>query len=126
MNEEINTLSFKYDEIESHFMHFIKEDGKYLFKNELYFTDELHHNAFNQDYYIIGTYQAKKWCEDEVFNIIEIIKDYESFNFGEVNTDFSSPERVVNMYTYIIGEYIVNNWLEKFEFVKTVFNNEES
>ena len=126
MNEEINTLSFKYDEIESHFMHFIKEDGEYLFKNELYFTDELHHNAFNQDYYIIGTYQAKKWCEDEVFNIIEIIKDYESFNFGEVNTDFSSPERVVNMYTYIIGEYIVNNWLEKFEFVKTVFNNEES
>ena len=34
MNEEINTLSFKYDEIESHFMHFIKEDGQYLFKNE--------------------------------------------------------------------------------------------
>ena len=33
-------------------------------------------------------------------------------NFGEVNTDLSEPERVVNMYTYIVGEEIVNDWLE--------------
>ena len=29
---------------------------------------------------------------------------------GEVNTDFSDAEKVVNMYTYIIGEDVVNNW----------------
>ena len=27
-------------------------------------------------------------------------------NFGEVYTDFSSAEAVVNMYTYIIGEQL--------------------
>jgi hypothetical protein len=60
------------------------------------------------DYYIIGSYKAKQWLGEEVFNIINIIKDYEMDNFGEVYTDFSSPEKVVNMYAYIIGEQVVN------------------
>jgi hypothetical protein len=33
-------------------------------------------------------------------------------NFGEVNTDFN-PEKVVNMYTYIIGEEIVEEYKDK-------------
>ena len=45
-----------------------------------------------------------------MFNIIGYIKDYEQDNFGEVYTDFTSPEAVVNMYTYIIGEQIVSDW----------------
>ena len=38
------------------------------------------------------------------------IKDYEQSNFGQVTTDFSDPEKVVNMYVYIIGEDIVNDF----------------
>ena len=81
----------------------------------------MHHYCFNTDYYIIGTYQAKKWLGENVFEIIEEIKTYEKDNFGEVNTDFSDPEKVVNMYAYIIGEEIVfdyvdeNNLIEKAE-----------
>jgi hypothetical protein len=60
------------------------------------------------DYYIIGSYKATQWLGEEVFNVINIIKDYEMDNFGEVYTDFSSPEKVVNMYAYIIGEQVVN------------------
>ena len=102
-----NSNAYKYEEIKEHFEDFIQDQDKDWIKENF---DDLHHHAFNNDYYIIGTYQAKKWLGDEVFEIINIIKEYENDNFGEVNTDFSDPEKVVNMYTYIIGEDVVNNW----------------
>jgi chloramphenicol O-acetyltransferase len=71
-------------------------------------ADDLHHALFNTDYYIIGTYKAKQWCGDNVFDIIETIREYEEFNFAEVSTDLSDSESVVNMYTYIIGEEILS------------------
>ena len=46
--------------------------------------DDLHHEAFNTDYYIIGTYQAKQWLGDMAFNVINHVKEYEQENFGEV------------------------------------------
>ena len=99
--------AYKYEEIKEHFEDFIKDQDKEWIKENF---EDLHHHAFNNDYYIIGPHQAKKWLGDEVFNVIDIIKQYEMDNFGEVNTDFSQPEKVVNMYTYIIGEDVVNNW----------------
>ena len=42
-----------------------------------------------------------------MFEVIEVIKEYEQSNFGEVSTDLSDPEKIVNMYTYIVGEEIV-------------------
>tara|TARA_R100001440_G_scaffold47361_1_gene67075 strand:+ start:3185 stop:3532 length:348 start_codon:yes stop_codon:yes gene_type:complete len=101
---------FKYKEIKEYFNDFISDASEAL--NDSDFRDELHYHAFNTDYYIIGTYRAKQWLEDQVFEVIDIIKEYEQFNFGEVTTDFSSPERVVNMYAYIVGEEIVAEWLE--------------
>ena len=56
--------------------------------------NDLHHYLINQDYFIIGYYQARKWLEKEsVFEAIEKIREYEQFNFGEVTTDFSNEER---------------------------------
>ena len=103
------TEVYKYDEIKSHFKDFINEQDKDWIKENF---DDLHHCAFNQDYYLIGYEKAKKWLGNEVFNVIEIIKDYEQNNFGSVSTDFSDPEKVVNMYTYIIGETIVEEYKE--------------
>ena len=77
--------------------------------------DRLHHDAFNSDYYIIGRYQATKWLGDEAFNVIEFIKDYEQENYGRVLSDLSEPEKVVNMYTYIIGQELVNEYLNQIE-----------
>ena len=69
---------------------------------------DLHHEIYNTDYYIIGRYQAEQWLNKVgVFNAIEEIKDYEQFNFGEVNTDFSEAEHVCNMFVYIVGELIL-------------------
>jgi len=107
------TDKYKYEEIKSHFEDFINdENNKDFIKDNL---DDLHHEIFNTDYYIIGRYEAKKWLGNQVFNIIEIIKEYEKFNFGEVNTDFSEPEKVVNMYVYIIGEEIVADYRNQLE-----------
>ena len=106
--EEINSSSYKYEEIKEHFEDFINDQDKDWIKENF---DDLHHHAFNSDYYIIGRYEAKQWLKDEVFNVIDIIKKYENFNFGSVNTDLSDPEKVVNMYAYIVGEEIVANYL---------------
>ena len=103
---------YKYEEIKSHFEDFIKDNDQDWIKDNL---DDLHHHCFNTDYYIIGTYEAKKWLGENVFEIIEIIKDYEQNNFGEVNTDLSDPEKIVNMYTYIVGEEIVSEYINQLE-----------
>lgn len=110
---------FKKEEIAEHFQDYLK-DNEVNTRNELPqdWEDDLHHQVFNTDYYIIGRHQAKKWLEDEAFNVIEIIKEYEQSNFGEVYTDFSDPEKVVNMYTYIVGEEIVFDYLNEPEEAK--------
>ena len=110
-------MDYKKQEIKEHFEDWIKDqDLDWINQN----VDDLHHHAFNTDYYIIGTYKATQWLGDQVFNIINFIKEYENDNFGEVNTDFSDAEKVVNMYTYIIGEEIVQKYVEDMEKNKKV------
>ena len=73
------------------------------------YIDDLHHEIFNTDYFIIGTYKAKQWLGDSIFDVIETIREYEEFNFGQVSTDFSDPEKVANMTAYILGEEILSD-----------------
>jgi len=75
---------------------------------------DLHHEIFNTDYYIIGRYQAKQWMGADAFDCIYEIQEYENNNFGRVTTDLSEPERVVNMYVYIIGEEILEDVISEF------------
>jgi hypothetical protein len=72
---------------------------------------DLHHELFNMDYFIIGYYQAEEWLKANVgiFNAIGEIREYEKMNFGELTTDISSSEKVVNMYAYIKGEEILGD-----------------
>ena len=105
------TMYYKQDEIESHFHDYLAENTP----DDGADPSELHHEAFNMDYYIIGTYQAQQWLGDHAFYAIQVIKDYEESCFGEVTTDLSDPERVVNMYAYIVGEVIVWEWFDSLE-----------
>ena len=75
--------------------------------NQKIIDGELHHEWFNTDYYIIGTYEAKKWLGDHAFDCIGVIQEYENDNFGECNTKLDDPEKVVNMYVYILGEHLM-------------------
>tara|TARA_R100000231_G_scaffold9031_1_gene11598 strand:- start:68 stop:460 length:393 start_codon:yes stop_codon:yes gene_type:complete len=73
---------------------------------------DLHHYLLNEDYFIIGYYQAEQWLKKDnasVFEAIETIKDYEQSNFGQVSTDLSNSENVANMLAYILGEEILYN-----------------
>ncbi len=105
-------MDYKKEEIKKYFDDYIKENEDWL-KESRYWKDDLHHHAFNEDYYIIGTYQAKEWLGNKTFDVINFIQDYEQDNFGKVYTDLSDPEKIVNMYTYIIGEEIVADYLQK-------------
>ena len=100
---------YKKDEIKDHFDDFLAEcDKEWIDEN----IDDLHHHAFNMDYFIIGYARAERWLGNQVFNVIETIREYEDMHFGEVTTDFSNSEKVVNMYAYIVGEEVVQEWLE--------------
>lgn len=75
------------------------------------YYEDLHHYAFNEDYYIVGTYKAKKALEQYgTFDAIEKVQTYEQNNFGEVLTDLGNPEAVANMLWYIIGYETLNDY----------------
>ena len=66
---------------------------------------DLHSEVFNTDYYIIGTTQAKEALESYgVFDALNKVQTYETYNFGEVTTDLSNPEKLANMLYYIESE----------------------
>jgi hypothetical protein len=89
-----------------------------------YYCD-LHHEVFNTDYYIIGTYEAKKALEEYgVFEAIEKVQTYEEDNFGEVYTDLSDPEKLVNMLYYIIGEEVLYEMMDGIEAWDENWNNQ--
>jgi hypothetical protein len=72
--------------------------------------DELHNRLYNEDYFTIGTHQAKQELEafeGGTFAAIEKVKEYEVSNFGEMNTEID-PEKIVNMLAYIVGEEALN------------------
>ena len=101
-------MEYKTEEIKEHLEDSIKNyDNETI--EQLIKDNELHHEIFNTNYYIIGTYKAKEWLGNKAFDIIGFIKDYDNDNFGEVYTDLSDAEKVVNMYVYIIGEELINN-----------------
>ena len=82
-----------------------------------YYCD-LHNEVFNTDYYIIGTYEAKEALREyDVFEAIELVQTYEKENFGEVYTELSNPEKLINMVYYVIGSEIISDMysIEAFE-----------
>jgi hypothetical protein len=88
-----------------------------------YYSD-LHNEVFNTDYYIIGTHEAKKVLEEYgVFDALEKIQEYEKDTFGEINTDLSDPEKVVNMLYYIIGEEVLFEMMDGIEAWEENWNN---
>lgn len=90
--------------------------------------DELFNYMFNEDYYIIGMYEAAKALEsykndekldgyttdlDGIFGAIELVKQYDLDRFGEVLTALDDPEKLANMVEYIRGENLFNASLSR-------------
>tara|TARA_R100001129_G_C5259895_1_gene230790 strand:- start:523 stop:918 length:396 start_codon:yes stop_codon:yes gene_type:complete len=90
-------------------------------------VSDLHHYLLNEDYFIIGTYQAKQWLGSKVFDVIETIREYEQSNFGQVSTDFFDPEKVANMCAYILGEEILSesDIYQQIQFDKNILEEDD-
>ena len=73
-------------------------------------NEDIHFHLFNEDYYIIGYYQAQKWLDHHgitTFEALEKIREYEEFHFGECK-HYKNAEETVNMLVYIYGEELLN------------------
>lgn len=87
-----------------------------------YYCD-LHNEVFNTSYYIVGTATAKEALEQYgVFNAIEKVQEYEKESYGEILTDLSDPEKVVNMLYYILGEEFIYEDEDFFEILSEHWN----
>lgn len=106
-------MNYKKEEIKAYAIDQIQELKKYDLEeyNQLVQDGEIHNRLFNEDYYIIGTFEAKEWLQNEVFEIMEFVKEYEIDNFGESNTELTNPEKLVNMYVYVMGEIVLGEIL---------------
>ena len=77
-----------------------------------YYCD-LHNDVFNTDYYIIGTAKAKEALREyDVFDAIELVQEYWKDVFGEVFTDLSTPEKLINMVWYVIGDEVIGDMVD--------------
>ena len=91
--------------------------------------EDIQMNTTNNDLWIIGTYKASQALEEfgeedqlyastnlnGVFGAIEYVKNYETEQFGLVNTDLSDPEKVASMVAYINMECALNDLSEEFD-----------
>jgi len=77
---------------------------EYLKDNELTINDEdIHDIVFNQDYFIIGYYNAEQWLIDEqgnnkTFEVLSYVMEEEKDNFGLIETVYDYPG------TYLVRE----------------------
>ena len=103
------TYQNKQQEIKDFCLDRLREIAEYMDNQDFRdaYVSDLHNEVFNTSYYIIGYYQAKQWMGADAFDMIGDVQEYEKDNFGEVHTDLSCPESIVNMWVYIQGwEYI--------------------
>ena len=91
--------------------------------------EDIQMNTTNKDLWIIGTYKASQALEEfseedqlyasttlnGVFGAIEYVKNYETEQYGLVNTDLTDPEKVANMVAYINMEYVLNDLSNDFD-----------
>lgn len=91
--------------------------------------EDIQMNTTSYDLWIIGTYKASQALEEfseedqlyastnlnGVFGAIEYVKNYETEQFGLVNTDLTDPEKLANMVAYINIEYVLNDLSDEFD-----------
>lgn len=77
--------------------------------------EELHYHAFNEDYYIIGYYQAEQWLKKHdvsAFEAIEAVMEWKNNSFGELHIASKdlNAESIVNLYVYTLGEELLSEF----------------
>jgi len=104
MNNSINT------ELKQHLIGYITD----AYNDDDDDFDDLHHLAFNEDYYIIGYYQAKEWLQShdvDAFEAIAYVVEREVTDLGScyLRPDDFNSERIVNLLVYYAGYDVIPN-----------------
>ena len=79
--------------------------------NEFDKEEQNHFTMFNEDYYIIGYWNASEWLKKHNIGELEgvsICNEYELEHFGEVQTTFDNTEKLVNHLVYWFGQDLCN------------------
>jgi len=101
-------------ELHEHATEVAKGYGKEL---EEWDSCELHHAAFNEDYYVIGYHKAELWLKNHgisQLDAVAFVQQYETESFGEFRK-YTDCESLVNMLAYIIGEDVIEDVLSELE-----------
>ena len=111
---------YKYQEIEDYFNDWLDNNDMTLEQAYKKYDWDLHHKVYNEDYFIIGYYQAEQWLIDEngnnqTFEVLGYVMEQEQANFGEIQTVFDNAETLVNHYAYWLGQTIVQAALDTLE-----------
>lgn len=91
--------------------------------------EDIQMDTTSRNLWIIGIYKASQALEEfseedqlyasttlnGVFGAIEYVTNYETEEFGLVNTDLADPEKVANMVAYINMDYVLNDLSEEFD-----------
>lgn len=89
------------------------------------YGSDLHHEVFNTDYYIMGTYEAEQALEQYgTFDAIGEVVEYEESEFGQRKTDVTQPEKVANMLYYMKGNEAISKLMEGSELLNELWNEQ--
>ena len=107
-------MKYKEEVIKDYLLQYI-EDNDLIIDNE---DSDIHDEVFNQDYFIIGYYNAQQWLIDEqgnnrTFEVLSYVMEQEKDNFGAVETVYDNAETLVNHYAYWLGYEVIADTLEE-------------
>ena len=105
---------YKYQELEDYFKNWLEDNDMTLEQAYEEYGHDIHDIVFNQDYFIIGYYQAEQWLiskdgRNHTFEVLGYVMEQEQETFGEVRTVFDNAETLVNNYAYWLGQTIVQD-----------------
>ena len=77
--------------------------------------EDLHQVLFNEDYYIIGYWNASQWLKRHDYDAFEAIADvieFQECEFGEVDlkTEDINSEMIVNLLAYYLGAELLSGF----------------
>lgn len=115
-------FEYKFQEISDYITTHLEEDydESFIFKMEedgdFENYDSIFQDLFNTYCYISNEDDAMLWVDNNVRiykKLIEVVKEYEHYNFGEQYTDLTDAKKSINMYVYIVGKELLQKIMKQ-------------
>ena len=68
---------------------------------------DLAHEMYNNDYYIIGTYEAKQFLKEYFDDMCECLEQYQE-EVDEVYKDITNPEKVASLLALFVAQDVLS------------------